>query len=506
VKKNWLAVFLILYAGMVTAQVNVPDSIRSFIEQKPKDSAYLVALNNLAFSYLKSNPFLGRDLATQSILLTRQIGFTRGYARALAITGSSYWVVGDYESALDYYQLSARESEAIKDTINLVIAYNNMGEVYKKIQDYEKSVELLSIALDWYTKLKQPHAIIIYNIGEDYLFMNRLQDALNFFNRSLSQAMVEKDSRTIAYTYQGLGLIKHRQKEDYQALAYLTKAEIIWRSQGEIRSLIQTYQDFGDIFLALNQIPKAFEYIDQATILATQIQAADLQIINYQKQATLYNLTGEYKKAVGVLQKYNTIKDSVYNLKKTEQIARLQTLFDTESRDIENQQLKAEQTAKSEQIRIQQLFLLTTTLGLLIAGIMTWVLFRQRKKILEVNNLLNDRSTEINRQKEEIQSQAQELSKLNGQLQTMNRSLEDRIEERTHLLRRQNEKLAGYAHVNAHLLRAPIVSILGLLNLIEKIQLPSDDQVLIRHLQRCGQDLDRITREINRNLEEEGKI
>jgi tetratricopeptide (TPR) repeat protein len=506
VKKIRLAFFLMFCSGVVSAQSVLPDSIQSFINQTPKDSAYLVALNALAFNYLKSSPFIGRELATQSILLTRQIGFTRGYARALAITGSSYWVVGDYESALDYYQLSARESEAIKDTVNLAIAYNNMGEVYKKIQDYEKSIDLLSKALDWYTKLKQPHALIIYNIGEDYLYMNRLQDAFNYFNRSLSQATLETDNRTLAYTYQGLGLIKHKQKEDYQALAYLTKAEKIWKAQGEIRSLIQTYQDFSDIFLALNQSPKAFEYIDQAIGLATQIQAADLQIINYQKQANLYNLSADYKKAVGVLLKYNTIKDSVYNLKKTEQIARLQTLFDTESRDIENQQLKEEQTAKTQQIRIQQLFLLTTTVGLLIAGLMTWVLLRQRKKILEVNGLLKDRSDEINRQKEEIQSQAQELTKLNGQLQTMNRSLEDRIEERTHLLRRQNEKLAGYAHVNAHLLRAPIVSILGLLNLIEKIQLSSDDQVLIRHLQKCGQDLDKITREINRNLEEEGKI
>jgi tetratricopeptide (TPR) repeat protein len=490
----------------VSAQLNMPDSIKPFLNKTPKDSAYLVALNTLAFSYLKSSPYIGRELATQSILLTRQIGFTRGYARALAITGSSYWVVGDYESALDYYQLSARESEAIRDTINLTIAYNNMGEVYKKIQDYEKSIELLSTALDWYKKLKRPHALIIYNIGENYLFLNRLQDALNYYNRSLSQGMLEKDNRAIAYTYQGLGLIKHKQNEDYQALAYLTKAEKIWRSQGELRSLIQTFQDFSDIFLALNQIPKAFEYIDQAITLATQIQAADLQIINYQKQAHLFNLTADYKKAVVVLLKYNTIKDSVYNLKKTEQIARLQTLFDTESRDIENQQLKAEQSAKSEQIRIQQLFLLTTSGGLIIAGVMTWVLFRQRKQILEANGLLKESSHEINRQKEEIQSQAQEMKKLNDQLQTMNRSLEDRIEERTHLLKRQNEKLAGYAHVNAHLLRAPIVSILGLLNLIEKIQLPADDQVLIRHLHKCGQDLDKITREINRNLEEEGKV
>lgn len=502
-KKTRLAFLLILGITELSAQTILPDSIQPFLQQKSKDSSYIIELNRLAFSYIKSKPAVARELAAKSIELSRDIGFARGYTRALNITGSSYWVIGEYESALDYYQLSARESGAIKDTFGLANSYNNMGEVYKKIQDYPKSIELLNIALQWQKKIKIPYAIAYYNIGENYLLMNRIPDAVDYFNRALAQSLAEKDTRTLAYTYQGLGLIKNKEKEYYQALAYFTKAENLWKSQGENRSLIQIYQNFADTFVELKQFEKATEYINEAIQLATQIQAADLQVNNYQKQANLYQANGEYKKAVIIMQKYNSIKDSIYNLKKTEQIARLQTMFDTEARDIENQQLKAEQSEKSEQIRVQQLFLLAISVGLVIAGILSWVLLRQRKKILEVNALLNDRSFEIHSQKEEIESQALKLKNLNDQLQEMNRSLEDRIEERTHLLRKQNEKLAEYAHANAHHLRAPIVSILGLLNLIEKIELPNDDQILIRHLQKCGQDLDRITREISKNLEEE---
>ena len=237
--------------------------------------------------------------------------------------------------------------------------------------------------------------------------------------------------------------------------------------------------------------------------MAIETQSADLQIYNYQKEATLYIAKGDYKQAVSILTNYSNLKDSIYNFKKSEQIARLQALFDTESRDIENQLLITEQSEKSEQIRFQQLLILAISLGLLIALIMAWALFRQRKQIMSVNELLNDRNKKVQKQKEEIDSQARKLINLNEQLQTMNRSLEDRIEERTHLLRLQNEKLAAYAHANAHHLRAPIVSILGLLNLIEKIQLSPDDQVLIKHLQKCGQDLDGITRSISRDLEKE---
>ncbi len=407
-KKKGLAFILFSFGSICASygQVVLPDSVQTLLKNPNKDSSYVIEVNRLAFSFLKSSPVFARELAARAIEASREIGFTRGYTRALNITGSSYWVVGEYESALDYYQLSARESGAIKDTFGLANSYNNMGEVYKKIQDYPKSIELLTIALQWQKKIKIPYAIAYYNIGENYLFMNRLPDAIDYFNRALAQSLAEKDTRTLAYVYQGLGLIKHREKEYYQALAYFTKAEQLWKTQGEIRTLIQTYQNFADTFIELKQFNKGEEYINEAIHLASQIQAADLQVNNYQKQANLYQANGEYKKAVIVLKKYGFIKDSIYNLKKTEQIARLQTMFDTEARDIENQQLKAEQSEKSEQIRVQQLLLLAISVGLLIAGIMSWVLLRQRKQILEVNSLLKDRSDEIGIQKEEIESQA----------------------------------------------------------------------------------------------------
>ncbi len=487
----------------VSAQADLPDSIQPFLKSTPKDSTYVIQLNAITFNYLKSNPSIARLLANQSIDISQEINFSKGYARALDLTGSSYWVVGDYESALNYYQISARESGAIHDTISLARAYHNMGEVYKKIGDYTKSIELLTTSLEWNKRSKSPYAIALYNIGEDYLLMGRLKDAIDSFNKAISQALIENDTRTLAYVYQGFGIVRLKEGESFQALAYLTKAEKLWKSQQELRSLVQTYQTFTEAYVAIGEYGKAQTYIDQAKQIATEIQAADLQISNYDTEAKLYMAQGDYKKAVSVLTKYSAVKDSVYNFKKTEQIARLQTLFDTESRDIENQLLKNEQSEKAEQIKFQQLLILAISVGLAVALFMAWALFRQRKQILVVNELLKERNSEVQQQKEEIDSQAKKLISLNEQLQNMNRSLEERIEERTHLLRTQNEKLASYAHANAHHLRAPIVSILGLLNLIEKIQLPPEDQVLIRHLQKCGQDLDRITRSISRDLEKE---
>jgi tetratricopeptide (TPR) repeat protein len=497
---------LLISAGVFTtgrAEVLLPDSVELFLRHTPKDSSYIVRLNQMAFDFLKSNPEISRSIAGKAADFARAIRFGRGVARALNVTGSSYWVTGNYESALNFYHLSAREAEKTKDRIGLADAYHNMGEVYKKLGDYTKAIAFLQTSMAWDIVNRVNFDITLYNIGEAYYFIGDYDSASSYFDRSLSKALTQNNARTIAYAYTGLGRIKHHYKDYYQALAYFTKAERLWKEQGEIRSLIQTYQDFSKTFVALAQHSRALEYINMSIVLADEIAAPDLHIYNYLQQSKLFAEQGDHKKALDAMELHVSMKDSIYHEKRREEIARLQASFESGARDIENQQLKATHALQYAQIRTQKITLVGLTAALLASAVMAYILFRQHKRVAEVNDLLRDKTMEIQIQKEEIENQTAELKDLNDQLQDLNRSLESKIEERTHRLSWQKEKLAEYAHANAHQLRAPVVSILGLLHLIERINLPENDRILVQQLQVCGKDLDRITRVIARNLEQD---
>ena len=503
-KRGFLLCLLALgWVLSARAEVLLPDSVEIFLRHTPKDSAYIVRLNQLAYSFLKSNPEVGRSIAEKSMQFSKSINFTRGFAKALNIMGSSYWMVGNYESALNFYHLSAREAEKANDLAGMAEAYHNMGEVYKKLGDYTKAIIFLQTSTKWHSRAGENYDINLYNIGEAFYLLGDLDSASNYFDRALSMALKRNNLRTIAYSYTGLGKLKYRKADYFQALAYYTKAEKLWKELGEVRALIQTFQDYSDTFIALKQYPRAMEYVNMAIVLADEIDASDLQITNYLRQSRLYAQQGDLKKAMALMEMHTLLKDSIYHEKRREEVARLQAVFESGARDIENQQLKATQALQDAQIRAQKLTLISLTAALVASAVMGWILFRQRKRVNEVNNLLHDKTDEIRIQKEEIESQTAELKDLNDQLQDLNKSLESKIEERTRTLTWQNQKLAEYAHANAHQLRAPVVSILGLLNLIERIDLTEDDRVLVDHLQHCGKDLDRITRAIARNLEEE---
>ena len=486
-RKGLLLLIASLITCSVAAQQNLPDSIRQKFAGISQDSTYVNKLNDTAFEYLKTNPGIARAVASYSLEIATRIKYERGYARALTVTGNTYWYEGVYEFAQNYYLLAARQYQALHDSTGLGETYNNIGEVYKRLNDHENALEYLKKSLDLIRKDSAKRALIFYNLGELYIRLNRMEDAKAYTQKSYDISRAIGNDRILAFSYWSLAAIEQKEKNYNAALTYFLEAERIWKQTGELRSLIQTYQDIAYVYLEKNDFPLAEKYLKRAIALAGQIKVPDLQVTNYLRYAKLDSLRGNYARALIHLSRHNTLKDSVYNILKAEQIARLQTIYETERRDHENRQLRIEKELKDSELDSQRVTTAAISAGLLLAGILAWFLYRQRKEIFF--------------QKEAIEIQAAALLKLNAELQELNKNLEARINERTSQLTVQNQRLAEYTFINAHKLRAPVASILGLINLMNQPD-PSDKEIILTHLKTCGEALDKIIHEVSRNLEE----
>jgi len=476
-----------LLISSLSAQDFLPDSLRQRFALMRKDSAYIDQLNAAAFEYLKTNPSVTRSIANYVITEAPKIQYTRGYARGLVVLGSSYWYEGIYEFAQNYYLLAARQYQGINDNVGLGQTYNNIGEVYKKLNEDEKALTYLLRALELKDNDSATIPITLYNIGELYVRMNRLKEGKEYIDRSLRAAQQQNNQRVIAFNYWALGEIERKDKDYNAALQYYFESERIWKALNEMRSLIQTYQEIAVVYSDARQFAQAESYIQRAISLASRMKVADLQVNNFLRYARIDSLRGNYERSLFYLHRYNTLKDSVYTLLKAEQIARLQTIYETELREQENKALRNEKQISDARLRTQYIAIGAITVGLLVAGVLAWFLYRQRKK--------------ISLQKEAIEMQAVALQKLNEDLQELNKNLEKRIEERTSQLTIQNQRLTEYTFINAHKLRAPVASILGLINLLQKVQ-PEEKEPILEHLKTCGDQLDTIIRDVSRNLED----
>ncbi len=95
---------------------------------------------------------------------------------------------------------------------------------------------------------------------------------------------------------------------------------------------------------------------------------------------------------------------------------------------------------------------------------------------------------------EEIQAQAEEIK-------TNNENLELLVKARTHDLERKNKALEEYAWINAHKLRSPVASILGLMNILKREEVNTEARIIMNHLQASTEKLDDVISSITKTIE-----
>jgi ligand-binding sensor domain-containing protein len=130
--------------------------------------------------------------------------------------------------------------------------------------------------------------------------------------------------------------------------------------------------------------------------------------------------------------------------------------------------------------------------------------YRERKLIKEKRILekrVNERTLELQRKTEEIQAQSEKIQSQSEQIQGINENLEKLVQQRTRELERKNIALEEYAFINAHNLRAPVASVLGLINLIKRLELDEEGKMIVQHLQESATKLDSVVSSITQAIE-----
>lgn len=109
---------------------------------------------------------------------------------------------------------------------------------------------------------------------------------------------------------------------------------------------------------------------------------------------------------------------------------------------------------------------------------------------------------EIEKQRKEILVQAEKLKVLNDSLQNVNVGLEGKVQDRTRELEIKNKKLEEYTFINAHKLRAPVATILGLIQLLDYKDM-IESEIVLAALKKTSIELDMAIKGIRAKLEQE---
>jgi len=410
-------------------------------------------LHNLAKLYIyNSNSHKALEIYEQAVPFAKKSNNQKLYALSLHSLGNGYYFNNDFNSAIEQYIKALNIREAINDTIGIAASTNNIGMIYWKLKQNE-------LALEYYTKSLEAEILIdnkygiassYNNIGMVYWQMDSIASAITYVNKSLKLKLeLNATGRTLSDTYSNLGVLYRKQEMYDSSLFYFQKILPLIKQQMYKHDIANAYTNIATSYSYLNNNSKALLYLDSAITIAKQINDFEILRNAYQLYSSVYVKKLNYKQAYTYLKLYTQYKDSLFNENMTNQIAEMQTKYESEKKEheielqqkeIELQNLNIDQQNTELKLhrKISYVFLTFTIIILALLVFLTRLFFQKKK----TNSLLQLRNVEITQQKEEIETQANNLNDAFDKIRISNDKLimkNKKIENQKDILKEKNE-------------------------------------------------------------------
>ncbi|MBL0745285.1 tetratricopeptide repeat-containing sensor histidine kinase [Chryseolinea lacunae] len=456
--------------------------------------------------------------------------------------GETNFSTGAFEKSIQNYTTAVNLLKDHNYSLYYGIALFKIGEVHENEGSYHTAYEYFYNAIKEYERINARQEIqrTYTQIGWCYVYQDNFSQAMENAQHSLAIAQQIGDSASIGQNQNLVGYIHYKTKKYDDALASFEQAITI-------RKKIKDWYGYGFslynsalTYLELHQYPKAHalflesievdkrvgkkigilftsntlglqyakernfalsaHYLAEANALAKSIPVTTQLLSNYQNYIYLYEAKNDQRNVIVYYKLFTKLKDSLNNEINAGRIAKADALFQLQKKANEILLMNKESELQQDRIRIQQREIVFQRMviglgivGILILGIVIFVIYRLFRANKKSKEQLHKQNSEIIEQKEEIQAQSEELQESNEKLyalnatlsekneeiemqseklkvandalEDVNNSLEKRVDDRTRELNKAYHELETFFYHTSHDFRRPLTTYLGLVEL-----------------------------------------
>lgn len=503
------------------------DSMATLLATPARDSNRVKLLTKLAFEYSRVDPAKGLDYSVQAIDLAREIEWDKGVAEAYGSAGISYSALADYEKALEYELLSLklykeqkdlkgeaamlanislihmnrgdypealdfglkalRKSEDLGDKANTAVILENIGSIYFRQKEYDKTLRYYELASEANQQLNNRAAIARnkVNLGRVFNELGEYEKSLRLQKDALK---INEDlglTSSIQINLVNLGNTEHSLGNFRNALGYQGRALRMAEKLNDRRSIGYISGNIGMIYLSMakaelkensaienihkESLSTAISYLETAIAICKEVELHEALIEYYEGLSEAYALAGRFEEALYSFQRYTSIEDSIHTLENKKRIAGLETNHEIAIRD-KNLRLK------DAQLRVQELEInqnrnqiTVYILGIALLTILIFFIIRKLRAYQQSNKEL------LKRNKEQVKL----------------------IEQQMVSLKKHSKVLNEITYMQAHDVRGPLSTLLGLIQLFN-FKDPSDpvNEYIINNVDDVTKKLDTAVKEV----------
>ncbi|SNS51738.1 Tetratricopeptide repeat-containing protein [Ekhidna lutea] len=286
------------------------------------------------------------DSALALILQTKLKSMPDSRLKAWAFLelGYTHYCLGSFDSALESYQTSLDLYVSLNTKSKPSEILNLIGTLQKKQGDFDLAQDYFNQGLDYAIAQNDSIGIgnSLNNIGVLLFQQEKFQESLDYYLRSTEVKSAISDTIGLSYNYDNLGMA-------YTKLNKIDSAQYYFELAAEYKLLIGdeagygiVKNNIGEMFFELQEYDQAEVYFLEALKIAQKVSYADFEQYVLSMIATVQEQRGDYKKALAYFKDHVSLKDSLFNDRRSKQVAELETKYQTEKKEAEIQTQQAE--------------------------------------------------------------------------------------------------------------------------------------------------------------------
>jgi two-component system sensor histidine kinase UhpB len=347
----------------------------------------------------------------------------------------------DKEAATALFLKGIKLYEILGDESGLGNAYNNYAAHLYSLERNREALEYAKKSVHLREKLKDNYGLMYSyaNISQIYTLIDSLKQALYYQQQSVQKAEEIGSDKLRAQSYVGMSLLYSRMKKFDLAFDYEQKAVTLLEQTGNTEMLSRRYIALAMGYSQKKDSASSAKYYMKAIEMSAKYDYKENLRDAYLYTAIFFKEKKNYYNAYEYLKKYHTVKDEILDEEGIEQIAELETKYETQKKEEKIQQLNNEKLIQELKLERQGLFRNVLIAAIVLALGLAYILFNRyqlKKKLEQKTAMLKERTRISSELHDEVGST---LSTINILSHSARLKLKNDIEKSDSLLEKINE-------------------------------------------------------------------
>jgi tetratricopeptide (TPR) repeat protein len=256
----------------------------------PNEDVWMKEKGKLFEETARVSPLKADSFATESILLSEELGFDKAKGKFLYSKARNLSELQQLTQADSIAELCIAHYRMIGDSVGVADCISITGNIKRRLDQFRDAREDYLHAKEIYVEYNDSLGvnIILNNLGILAEMTGDYDEAVEFYLEALEDAKEQNDTVRLAYANQNIGIVAYYQKDYDEAVELQRKTNDLFRKSGFPRKLIEGLQNEA-IFL-----DNAGRFDESEESLKEALRIVDSLSLKKQRSVVLTVLAGHY--------------------------------------------------------------------------------------------------------------------------------------------------------------------------------------------------------------------